>query len=82
MHASAQPKLAGHRRHHRFVALVADAHLDLAGEIDALDLFQEAVDEMLARLLAIADDVDAGVLLLLDGEQGGVALGGFEFGAG
>ena len=30
---------------------------------------------MLARLLAVADDVDAGVLLLLEREQRGVALG-------
>jgi len=33
------------------------------------------VDEVLPRLLAVADDVDAGVLLLLEREDGGVALG-------
>src|SRR6185295_19955377 len=43
-------------------------------EIDALDLLEEAVHEVLPRLLAIADDVDAGGLLLLQPEQGGVAL--------
>ena len=31
---------------------------------------------MLARLLAVADDVDAGVFLQFEGEQGGVVLAG------
>ncbi len=30
---------------------------------------------MLARLLAVADDIDAGILLQLDGKQRGVVLG-------
>ena len=38
-------------------------------------LLQKAVDEMLARLLALGDDVDAGVFLQLQRQQGGVALG-------
>ena len=62
-------------RHHRLVAVGADAHLDLVGEVDAVDEFEKAVHEMLARLLAVADDVDAGVLLQLDREQRGVELG-------
>ena len=45
---------AGDGRHHRLVAVVADAHLDLVREVDAVDEFEEAVDEMLARLLAVA----------------------------
>ncbi len=48
------------------------------GEIDALDPLQEAVDEMLARLLALGDDVDAGILLQLDRQHRGVALGAGE----
>jgi hypothetical protein len=40
------------------------------------------VDEVLARLLAVGDDVDAGILLKLDGEERRVALAGFEVGAG
>jgi hypothetical protein len=36
---------------------------------------------MLARLLAVADDVDTGILLALDGEERGVALGLLECGA-
>ena len=55
-----QAQRADHRRHHRLVAVVADAHLDLVREIDAVDEFEEAVHEMLARLLAVGDDVDAG----------------------
>ena len=54
---------AAHRRHHRLVAVVADAHLDLVLEVDAVDAFEEAMHEMLTRLLAVADDVEAGVFL-------------------
>ena len=75
MHAAAQAERAGHRRHHRLVAVVADAHLDAPVEVDAVDVLQEPVHEMLARLLAIGDDVDAGILLLLDGQQRRIALG-------
>ncbi len=81
VHAALEPQRPHHLRHHRFVAVGADAHLDLVGEVDALDALQEAVHEVLARLLAVADDVDAGVLLLLDGEEGGVALGLLQVGA-
>ena len=38
-------------------------------EVDALDLLQKAVHEVLARLLAVGDDVDPRVLLLLDNFQ-------------
>ena len=72
--------VAGDRRHHRLVAVGADPDLDLAGEIDPVDEFEKAVDEMLARLLAVGDDVDAAILLQLEGEQGGVALGLLELG--
>ena len=44
-------------------------------EVDAVDCFEKAVDEMLARLLAVADDVDAGVFLQLERQQRRVALG-------
>ena len=66
---------ADHLRHHRLVAVVADAHLDLVLEVDALDLLEEAVHEVLARLFAVADHVEAGVLLRLDPQQRGVELG-------
>jgi hypothetical protein len=36
---------------------------DLVGEIDAVDLLQKSMDEMLSRLLAFGDDVDAGIFL-------------------
>ena len=65
MDAALQPQRRHHLRHHRLVAVFADSHLDLVGEIDALDLLQEAMDEMLPRLLALGDDVDAGVFLQL-----------------
>src|SRR4249920_987396 len=81
MHAALQAQLGGDHRHHGVVAVVADAHLHLAAEIDAVDELEEAVHEVLARLLAVGDDVDAGVLLLLEPEQGGVALGALELGA-
>ena len=82
MHAAFQAQRAGDRRHHRLVAVAADSHLDLVAEVDAFDEFEEAVDEVLARLLAVADDVDAGIFLHLDREQRGVELAGFEIGAG
>jgi hypothetical protein len=75
MHAALQAQRRHHLRHHRVVAVVADAHLHLVLEVDALDLLQEAVHEMLARLLAVADDVQPRVLLQLDPQQRGVGLG-------
>ena len=76
MHAAPELERAGDGRHHRLVAIVADAHFDLVGEVDAVDEFQKAVNEMLARLLAVGDDVDAGILLQLHREQRGVELAG------
>src|SRR3546814_1694724 len=46
--------------------LVADAHGGHALPVDALDLLEEAVHEVLPELLAVADDVDAGGLLEAD----------------
>ena len=74
MHAALELQFAGDGRDHRLVAIVADAHLDLVREIDAFDIFQKAVHEMLPRLLAVADNVDAGVFLDFHREQGRVAL--------
>ena len=59
VHAALQAQRPDDLRHHRLVAVVADAHLDLVLEVDAVDRFEEAVDEVLARLLAVGDDVDA-----------------------
>ena len=70
---------ADHLRHHRVVAVVADAHLHLVLEVDAFDLLEKAVDEVLARLLAVADDVQPGVLLRLDPQQRGIGLGLAQF---
>ena len=81
VHAAPELERAGDGRHHRLVAIVADAHLDLVGEVDAVDEFEKAVHEMLARLLAVGDDVDAGVLLQLQREQRRVELAGREIGA-
>src|SRR5450756_159798 len=68
MRAAFQRKRAAHHRHHGFVTVGADAHLDLVGEIDAIDEFQKTMHEMLARHFAVADDIDAGVLLHFDRE--------------
>ena len=43
-------------------------------------MLQKAVDEMDPELLAVRDDVDAGVLLGLEPEQGRVLFGGREVG--
>ncbi len=79
MHAALQPQRRHHLRHHRVVAVVADAHLHLVLEVDAFDALEEAVHEVLARLLAVAHDVQAGVLLRLDPQQRGVGLGLAQF---
>ena len=82
VHAALEPELAGDLRHHRLVAVGADADLDLVGEVDAVDELDEAVHEVLPRLLAVGHDVDAAILLQLEREQGSVALGPFELSAG
>jgi hypothetical protein len=74
MHAPPAPKRAGNNRHFRIVAVVANAHCDPAAKIDAVDLLEKTVDEVLARLLAVGDDVDARVFLLLQPQQCRVAL--------
>src|SRR5580692_10033744 len=74
MNAAAPPERAGHGRHHRLVTVVADAHSDAPAEIDPLDAFEKAMHEMLPRLLAVGNNIDAGVLLKLQRDQGRVAL--------
>ena len=75
MYAAFQAQGGHHLRHHRVIAVVADAHLDPVLEIDAVDLLKKAMHEMLTRLLAVTDDVKAGVFLGLDPQQGCVGLG-------
>src|SRR5213593_4420610 len=69
------------------VKLQEDAGIDIVTEGEQarqhfvhgfLDLFEEAVDEMLTGLFALSDDIDAGVLLQLHRQHGGVALGAGE----
>ncbi len=74
VHGAAAPERPRHRRHLRLVAVVADPHGDFLRVIDAVDLRQEAVDEVDAAHLAVAHDVDAGVLLHLEREERGVGL--------
>ena len=70
------PRRATAPDHHRHVGIVAIADPDglLVLEIDAVEILDERRDEMAARLLAVADDVDAGLLLIADGEANCVAL--------
>ena len=64
----------GDGRHLGLVAVGANADHGLARKIDAVEIGKEAVHEMRARLLAVADDVDAGILLELHGEHRRVEL--------
>jgi tryptophanyl-tRNA synthetase len=57
---------SGDGRYFRVIAIVADSHRHSADEIDTLDVLQKAVHKMLARLLAVRDDIDPGVFLLLE----------------
>ena len=79
MHAGAQTQRADHGWAHRLIAIVADSHLDTLVEVDAVHRFEEAMHEVLARLLAVGDDVDPGVLLNFECEQRCIVLGGGEF---
>ena len=72
--AVAPAQRTGDGRHVGLVAVVADADAHAAGEIDALDAGKKTMHEMLTRLLAVGDDVDAGILLNLQREQRRVAL--------
>src|SRR5271155_3049913 len=74
MDASPAPKWSADGRHLCLVAVVANAHRDAAGEIDAFDLLEKPVDEMLPRLLAVGHDVDPGILVQLHRQYRGVAL--------
>ena len=72
--AVAPAQRAGDGRHVSLIAVVANADAHAAGEIDAVDACEKTVHEMLTRLLAVGDDVDAGILLNLQREQRRVAL--------
>jgi hypothetical protein len=62
------------RRDLCLVAVGADADRLPAVEIDAVEIGEKAVDEMDARLLAVAHDVDSRILLQLHREDRGVDL--------
>jgi len=47
VHRAAPPQRTYDRRTVRLVAIVANAHPHFTGEVDAVELLQEAVDEML-----------------------------------
>ena len=72
---------AGHGRDLGLVAVGADADHLPARKIDAVEIGEKAMDEVDARLLAVADDVDPGVLLQLDREYCRVDLARRELGA-
>ena len=55
---------ADDRRHTRIVAVTDSDRLAFL-EVDAAELLDKRCDEMLARLLAIADDVDARLSLIV-----------------
>jgi hypothetical protein len=75
VHRAAALRLAGDGRHIHDVAVVADAYLGLEVPVDAFDRLQKPVHKMRAELLTIRHSGDAGVLLLLDPDERGVALG-------
>ena len=58
----------------RFVAVVPDPDALLVLEIHPVDVFQDAVHEVLPEHLAIGDDVQPGIFLQLEHHQRGVPL--------
>src|SRR4051812_41650379 len=74
MDASLESQRPGDLRQHRLVPIAANAHLHLVLEVDAFYELEEAMHEMLPRLLPVAHDIEPGVLLLLQPEERRVAL--------
>src|SRR6185437_221966 len=56
------------------VVAIADANHATVLEVDAFEAFDERRHEMAPRLLAVGDDVDAGMLLIEEREADGIAL--------
>jgi hypothetical protein len=79
---SRAPERPGDRRHLGPVAVGADPDRYAPREVHARDTLEEAVDEVLARLLAVRDDVDARRLLLLERREHRVPLALLERRAG
>src|SRR5262249_38267478 len=69
------------RGHHRLITVGADPHFHLAREINSLHVLEKAMHEGLARLLAVADDLDPATSLKLERKQGRVTLALFEGGS-
>jgi oxamate amidohydrolase len=82
MHGTAPTDRTRHRGHFGPVTVGADPDRDAPVEIDPFDVFQEPVNEVLPRLFPVRDDIDAGRLLLLEGNQHSIALGGGQLRAG
>jgi hypothetical protein len=68
---------AGHARHRNRPARTAHGDAGVV-DIDAIERGSEMVGIALAALLAVGDDIDAGPLLIANGEQGGVVLGDLQ----
>ena len=64
----------GHRRDLGLVAVGSDADRLPARKIYPVEIGEKAMHEMRARLLAVAHNVDAGILLQLHGEHRRIEL--------
>ena len=63
MSAPAQRQLGSDGRHHRLIAILADAHFARRVEIDAVHRLEKAVDEGCRYCSPSVSDVDAAILL-------------------
>ena len=59
VHPAFEAQRPHHLRHLGVVAVVANAHGDLVLKVNAVYLLQKTVHKMLARLLAVANHVQA-----------------------
>ena len=73
LHGMAPPDLANDTRHYGRRAAAADRFAGIV-EIEAVESVGEAVRIADAPDLAVGDDIQPGVFLVADGEQGGVIL--------
>ena len=74
VHRARPAQRTGDGRDLHHVAVVPDPHPGLAVPVDPLERLEKAVHEVHAELLAVGDDVDPGVLELLDPQESGVLL--------
>src|SRR5690606_34393843 len=69
---------ANHRRH-TCIITVTDSDGFALLEINAVEMLDEGCDEVLPCLFAVADNIDACLPLIVEGQTQGIKLAGYQF---